>query len=428
MRGGLVGGGQGEGAAAVGVHELAHQVQRTAGDERAREQQNLAVAGGVRAGVEVERGLSGAGVRVRGRVAGGEGQEDGGVVGEPAADARQVVHDVDAGGAQVVGWADPGPQEQVRGADGAPGEHDLAPADDRAVGQPDADGTGAVEHDPLGVDVAADGERLGLQHPAGVVSAGFRAPRRPGGELERLAQVGQRRVDPHAVDGVARHQPRARRPARVLVGLGGEPAGRGGGQESLRGRVAQGARGSADRHRTVPTVAGTVAEVRVGLGTDVARQQVRPGPAGQPGCVGGGGPHPDRAVDRPRAAEDPAAWDVGAAAGAQLDRMRPVGGVPGHGGGEGGDVEDLRRPTGRTGLQQEHPTRAGGREPPGQRAAGRPAPDDHDVVLLPHGFRMAASIELFSTSGWCTHWLTNQVGKSSPTETGKMTTWLPSPT
>ena len=239
MRGGSSAAVEGEGAAAVGVHELAHQVQRTAGDERAREQQNLAVAGGVRAGVEVERGLSGAGVRVRGRVAGGEGQEDGGVVGEPAADARQVVHDVDAGGAQVVGWADPGPQEQVRGADSAPGEHDLAPADDRAVGQPDADGTGAVD------TIRSRGRRSDgsarLQHPAGVVSAVPCAAAARWG-AERLAQVGQRRVDPHAVDGVARHQPGARRPARVLVGLGGEPAGRGGGQESLRGRVAQGAR------------------------------------------------------------------------------------------------------------------------------------------------------------------------------------------
>ena len=146
-----VDGGQGEGAAAVGVHQLAHQVQRAAGDERAREQQHLAVAGGVGAGVEVERGLSGAGVRVRGRITGGEGQEDGGMVGEAAADAGQVVHDLDAGGAQVVRRTDPGPQEQVRGPDGARGEHDLAPADDRAVDQPDADGTGAVEHDALDV-------------------------------------------------------------------------------------------------------------------------------------------------------------------------------------------------------------------------------------------------------------------------------------
>ena len=102
------------------------------------------------------------------------------MVGEPAADARQVVHDVDAGGAQVVRRADPGPQEQVRGADGARGEHDLAPVDDRAVGQPDADGTGAVEHDPLGVDVAADGECLGLQHPPGR-RRGFRARDGPAG-------------------------------------------------------------------------------------------------------------------------------------------------------------------------------------------------------------------------------------------------------
>ena len=221
MRGGLVGGGQGEGAAAVRVHQLAHQVQRAAGDERAREQQHLAVAGGIGAGVEVERGLSGAGVRVRGRVVGGEGQEDGGMVGEPAADARQVVHDVDPGGAQLVRRADPGPQQQVRGPDGARGEHDLVAVDDRAVGEPDADGPGAVEHDPLDLGVAADGQ----SRPA-----------------ERLAQVGQRRVDPHAVDGVARHQPCARRAARVLVGLGRKPAGRGGGQEPLRGRVAAGRR------------------------------------------------------------------------------------------------------------------------------------------------------------------------------------------
>ena len=133
------------------------------GDERAREQQHLAVARRIGPGVEVERGLSGAGVRVRGRIAGGEGQEDGGMVGETATDTGQVVPNVDAGGAQVVRRSDPGPQEQVRGADGPRGEHDLARVDDRAVGQPDADGTGAVEHDALGRAVAADGECLGLQ-------------------------------------------------------------------------------------------------------------------------------------------------------------------------------------------------------------------------------------------------------------------------
>src|SRR6185369_391539 len=76
--------------------------------------------------------------------------------------------------------------------------------------------------------------------------------------------------------------------------------------------------------------------------------------------------------------------------GAQLDRMRPVGGVAGHGGRERGDVEYLRRPRRRPGLQQEQPARPGRGEPPGQRAAGRPAADDHDVVLLTHGSSMAA--------------------------------------
>ena len=97
------------------------------------------------------------------------------MVGEPAADARQVVHDVDAGGAQVVRRTDPGPQEQVRGADGARGEHDLAPADDRAVGQPDADGTGAVEH-PLGACRRARWASGGTMIRCG--PAGDRAPHR----------------------------------------------------------------------------------------------------------------------------------------------------------------------------------------------------------------------------------------------------------
>ena len=147
-----VGCGQREGSAAVGVHQLAHEVQGTVGDERAREEQHLAVARRVCTRIEVERGLGGPGVRVRGRVGRGEGQEDGGVVGETAADAGQVVPDLDAGGTQVVGRSDPGPQEQVRGADGSGREHDLARVDRGAVGEPDADGPGRrrARHAPPG--------------------------------------------------------------------------------------------------------------------------------------------------------------------------------------------------------------------------------------------------------------------------------------
>ena len=95
--------------------------------------------------------------------------------------------------------------------------------------QPDADGAGAVEQDRARPGVAADGERPDLPVP---VSG---APARR--DQSKTRQVGHRRVDPHAVDGVARHQPGAGWPAGVLVGLGGKPARRGGGEEPLGGGV-----------------------------------------------------------------------------------------------------------------------------------------------------------------------------------------------
>ena len=153
--------------------------------------------------------------------------------------------------------------------------------------------------------------------------------------------------------------------------------------------------GPGDRDGAVGAVAGPIAEIGVRLGPDVARQHVGPGPARQAPAVRGGRAHPDRAVDRSRSAEDAAARDVRGASGPQLDRMRPVGRVARHAGGEGGDVEDLRHPADRPGLQEEHPARAGRGEPPGQRAAGRAATDDHDVVLLSHRSRMAAPTDTF---------------------------------
>ena len=173
-----VGGGQGEGPRLSGCISWHIRCSGTAGRERAREEQHLAVARRVGPGVEVERGLGGAGVRVRGRITGGEGQEDGGMVGEAAADTGQVVPNLDAGGAQVVRRSDPGPQEQVRGADGARGEHDLARVDGGAVGQPHADGAGAVEQDALDRAVAADGERPGILASVARPS-GRRRPSRP---------------------------------------------------------------------------------------------------------------------------------------------------------------------------------------------------------------------------------------------------------
>jgi hypothetical protein len=148
-----------------------------------REQQYLTVAGRVGAGVEVERRLGRGGMRVRGRIGGGERQEDGGVVGKALPHARPVVADLDPGGAQVVGGTDAGAQQQVRGADGAGREHDLVGADLHAVTQADADRAVAVEQQAVDVGVAAYGA---------------------------VVQVGHGRVDPQAVDGVARHQPRAR--------------------------------------------------------------------------------------------------------------------------------------------------------------------------------------------------------------------------
>ena len=148
-----------------------------AGRERAREEQQLAVARRVGPGVEVERGLGGAGVRVRGRIVGGERQEHGGMVGETATDTGQVVPNLDAGGAQVVRRSDPGPQEQVRGPDGPRGEHDLARVDGGAVDEPHADGAGAVEQDALDRAVAADGERPGILPAPGLPDG--RRPSRP---------------------------------------------------------------------------------------------------------------------------------------------------------------------------------------------------------------------------------------------------------
>ena len=80
--------------------------------------------------------------------------------------------------------------------------------------------------------------------------------------------------------------------------------------------------------------------------------------------------------------------------------MTPVGGVAGPGGREGGDVQDLRRPLDRTGLEQEHPAGAGRGQPTGQGAARRSAPDDDDVVLLTHVFSMAVTTDRSIREGW----------------------------
>ena len=286
----------------------------------------------------------------------------------PEADARDLGDGRDLQQRELVGAPDPRQPEDLRREVRAGRDDDLAlGAELEQLAQPradDADGAGAVEEHPVGVEVGLDGEVRAVHDRVQVGDRGAAAPAVARGELVPAEAVLARAVE-------------------VLAG--GQPA---------RGRrVEEGLRqpGARERVRDAQRPADGVVlggAAHVVLGAQEVGQHVVPAPPQLAPLVvvGRVAADVDHRVDRRGAAERLAARQIDAAV--VETRLEPGAEVPVRAravvGREGGrDVDEVRRVR-RPGLQEQDLHIGVLAEPVGEHAARRARADDHVVVHARH--------------------------------------------